>query len=84
MVGKKFPRYPVIDVRATGAHIRELRKDCGYSITELQDYFKFSAVQSIYHWENGASLPKIDNFLALSILLNTTINEIIICKKEIK
>ena len=84
MVSKKFPPYPVIDEKATGAHIRRLRHELGYTVADLQDYFGFSSPQSVYHWEVGASMPRLENFLALSTLLNTTINEIIIENKEIK
>ena len=36
-----------------------------------------SDTQAIYKWQRGATLPSIENLLALSRLFNTTIEDII-------
>ena len=70
--------YPVIDPVATGNRINNLRKDRGFSVSYLKDYFGFSTTYAIYKWLNGVSMPSVDNLLALSILLNIPMNDLIV------
>ena len=73
--------YPVIDVAATGANIVRLRKEHGYSVADLQEFFGFDAPQAIYKWQQGKSLPSTDNLFALSQFLEVTIEEILVAEK---
>ena len=41
--------YPIIDLAATGAHIRQLRLEQGYSVQDLQAYLGFEHPQAIYN-----------------------------------
>ena len=68
---------PVINLRKTGENIRKMRKKAGISVSELQVIFGFTNPQSIYSWQNGNSLPTIDNLIILAAVLGTTIDEII-------
>ena len=77
MEKKKLPRYPVIDVAATGRNIRRLRLENGYSVNELQEYLGLSCPQGIYHWQRGGTLPSTDNLYALSKLWGISINDIL-------
>lgn len=61
--------FPTIDPEATGRHIAQLRRERGLSVKDLQVYFGFDAPQAIYKWQTGATLPSVDNLLALSVLL---------------
>lgn len=70
--------FPVIDLEATGANILRLRKQKGLSVKDLQAYFGFECPQAIYKWQWGHSLPSVDNLFALSKLLNTSIDEILV------
>ena len=70
--------YPVIDMAATGRNILRLRRARGLSISDMQVYFGFDAPQAIYKWQQGKSLPNIDNIFALSHLLEVPIDEILI------
>ena len=70
--------YPGIDLKATGENILRLRKEHGYSVTDLQEFFGFTAPQAIYKWQNGQSLPSTDNLYALCKLLNTPMEEILV------
>jgi len=70
--------YPIIDPVATGSRINTLRLDRGLSVSFLRDYFGLSTTNAIYKWLRGDSLPTLDNMLALSTLLNITINDIIV------
>lgn len=70
--------FPVIDMAATGANITRLRKDRGLTVRELQTWFGFEEPQAIYKWQQGKSLPSVDNLYALSALLEVSIEEILI------
>lgn len=70
--------FPSIDLKATGANINALRRAKGYSVRDLQEYFGFAQPQAIYKWQWGETLPSVDNLYALSILLDTPMNDILI------
>ena len=61
----------------TGENITKLRKQKHLSVREIQEVFGFETPQAIYKWQRGATLPSIENLLALSRLFNTTIEDII-------
>lgn len=70
-------KVPVVDLKKTGENIRKKRNEMGISVRELQVIFGFTNPQSIYSWQNGNSLPSIDNLIILAAVLGTTIDEII-------
>ena len=70
-------RVPAINLKKTGENITRMRKKAGISVRELQVIFGFTNPQSIYSWQNGSSLPTIDNLIILAAVLGTTIDEII-------
>ena len=63
-------QFPIIDLPATGANIRRLRQTRGLSVRDLQRFFGFEEPQAIYKWQQGKSLPTVDNLYALSTLLD--------------
>lgn len=69
---------PVIDLQATGAQIKRLRKINGFSVHELQEVFGFEYPQAIYAWEQGKNIPSIDNMLVLAKLFNIEISELVV------
>ena len=70
--------YPTIDLAATGAHIRQLRLEQGYSVQDLQTYLGLEHPQAIYHWQHGRNLPSVDNLYALSKLWGVPMDKIIV------
>ena len=72
--------FPTINLEATGKHIAELRKARGLSVKDLQNYFGFEAPQAIYKWQNGSTLPSVDNLLALSTLLEVPMESILVTR----
>lgn len=70
--------FPVIDLVATGENILRLRKTKGLSVKDLQKFFGFEEPQAIYKWQKGKCLPSVDNLYALSLILQTPMNEIIV------
>ena len=78
MEKKELPRYPVIDIVATGRNIRRLRMEKGYSVNALQEYLGLSCPQGVYQWQAGRSLPSVDNLYAVSKLWGVSMNEILV------
>lgn len=69
---------PVIDLKATGQNIKTLRMAAGISVRELQTILGFTNPQAIYKWQNGDSLPSVDNLVILAAVLGVTIDEILV------
>ena len=69
---------PVIDLKATGQNIKTLRTAAGISVRDLQAVLGFTNPQAIYKWQNGDSLPSIDNLVILAAVLGVTIDEILV------
>lgn len=74
----EMKHFPTINLEATGKHIAQLRKERGLSVKDMQNYFGFDAPQAIYKWQNGTALPTVDNLLALSVLLEVSIDSILV------
>ena len=66
-----------IDATATGRRIRELRDLNGLRITDISDALGFYEPQAVYKWMRGECLPTLRNLYRLSILFNTTIDDIV-------
>ncbi len=74
----KVNHFPVIDLAATGKNIIRLRKERGLTVRDLQAYFGFEEPQAIYKWQQGKSLPSVDNLYALGVLLGVPMDEILV------
>ena len=81
--GGKIMRYPVLDAKATGARIKELRKTHNLKVGDVAKYMGFESEQAIYKWQRGESLPTVDNLYALSVLFETSIDDILRGDKEV-
>ena len=75
-------KLPAIALKRTGQNIMRMRKEVGVTVRELQVMFGFTSPQAIYNWQNGISLPSVDNFIVLTAVLGTTIEEIIAIEGE--
>ena len=69
---------PVIDMVRTGQNIGRLRKQAGLSVKDLQDIFGFATPQAIYKWQQGVSLPTIDNLVVLAAVLQVRMDDILV------
>lgn len=72
---------PRIDLWGTGYNIRALRKAKGVSVRDLMSIFGFNTPQAIYKWENGKSLPTIDNLVILAKVLDVKIDDILVMEE---
>ena len=68
---------PVINMIRTGENIRALRVRCGLSVRDLQAIFGFGTPQAIYKWQQGTSLPTIDNLVILARVFGVPIEAIV-------
>lgn len=68
-------------MKQTGRNICSLRKQRGISVKELQQMMGFGTPQAIYKWQHGASLPTVDNLVALSVIFAVPIDSILITDK---
>ena len=69
---------PVIDMVRTGQNRGRLRKQAGLSVKDLQDIFGFATPQAIYKWQQGVSLPTIDNLVVLAAVLQVRMDDILV------
>ena len=63
---------------ATGANIKKIRKEKGITVQQIADFMGFSEPVSVYKWQRGDSLPTTDNLLALSKLMNCSMEDILV------
>lgn len=69
---------PVINIIATGKNIALMRKSAGFSVRDLQNVFGFATPQAIYKWQNGTSLPTIDNLVVLAAVFGCKVDDILV------
>ena len=72
------PMYLSIQPVETGKRIKQLLSEQNYTIREIQGAFGFENPQAIYKWISGRSLPSLDNFVILSRLLHTSIEDFLV------
>ena len=73
-------KYPVIDMRATGAHIKVLMDAHEVTVQDVQKAMGLAAPQAVYRWLNGSNMPSVDNLYALSRYLNVQMDDVIVEK----
>ena len=70
--------YPSIDMVATGKRIHDLMKANNLTASQVASFMGFKAPQAVYKWQRGDSLPSLDNMYALSMLLHTNMENILV------
>ena len=68
--------YPVIDVRGTGRNIRNMLNNRHISVADAARYLG-ATTSLVYRYIRGDVLPSTDRLLALSIMLDVTVNDIL-------
>ena len=66
-------------------YLKVLQKETGRQIKKLlvQNAMGFENPQAVYKWISGRSLPSLDNFVILSRLLHTSIEDILVIDGDI-
>ena len=77
------PMYLSIQQKETGKQIKKLLMENGYTVKDVQNAMGFENPQAIYKWISGRSLPSLDNFVILSRLLHTSIEDILVVDEDI-
>ena len=77
------PMYLSIRQKETGNNIRKLLSENGYTVKDVQNAMGFENPQAVYKWISGKSLPSLDNIVILSILLHTSIEDILVIDGDI-
>lgn len=73
-------KYPAIDMRATGAHIKELMNTREVTVQDVQEAMGLASPQAVYRWLRGSNMPSVDNLYALSRYLNVSMEDVIVEK----
>ncbi len=71
-------QFPRIDLLRTGTNLTRLMKAKGITVKAMQENLGLANPQSIYKWRRGECLPTLDNLVAIALLLETTIDKIIV------
>jgi len=74
---EKTMHIPVVNMKQTGQNIIAIRSQRGISVKDLQQLLGFSTPQAIYKWQQGQSLPTVDNLVALSAIFAVPIDSIL-------
>ena len=77
------PMYLSIQQKETGNQIKKLLMENGYTVKDVQNAMGFENPQAIYKWISGRSLPSLDNFVILSRLLHTSIEDILVVDGDV-
>ena len=75
---------PAIDMVATGRNIAVLRQAAGLTVKDLQTIFGFATPQAIYKWQHGTAMPTIDNLVALAMIFDVTMDDIIVVDNDMR
>lgn len=73
---------PIVNLAMTGANIRAIRKQRGLSVKDLQDIFGFATPQAIYKWQQGVTLPTVDNLVVLASVFGVPMEKILVIEVE--
>lgn len=76
--------YPTIDVVKTGQNIANLRRQAGLTVKELQELFGFATPQAIYKWQQGTTMPTIDNLVVLAAIFHVHLEDILVIDGEME
>ncbi|MEE1029229.1 MAG: helix-turn-helix transcriptional regulator [Agathobacter sp.] len=69
---------PHFDIVASGARMKEIRKQRKISVKQVMEYMGFESTQAVYKWEAGKCYPQADNLVALAILYNVSPMELLV------
>lgn len=74
---------PTVNLAMTGQNIRAIRKQRGLTVKDLQDIFGFATPQAIYKWQQGATLPTVDNLIVLARIFDMPMEKILVIDDDL-
>ena len=72
--------YPLIDLPATGMHLKELMDAREVTVQDVQKAMGLAAPQAVYRCLKGSNMPSVDSLFALSRYLDVSMEDVIIEK----
>ena len=69
-------KMPVIDMKRTGENIKVFRKAADVSVKDIVKNTGVSE-RAVFKWQQGKSVPTIDNLIILAVMFNVTIDQIV-------
>lgn len=70
--------YQGIDAERTGMRLKELIKQSGYSVGDIQKLLHMSCPQPVYKWMKGQMLPTVEHLYALAKIFHVHMEEILV------
>lgn len=67
-----------INRKETGLRLYKAIEESGKKRAEIAEYLELESVRVIYDWTNGNKLPTLENLYNLAILLNFSIEDILV------
>lgn len=74
----KVINHPMINLKKTGNNIKLMREEKGMTVQNLATLMEFEAVQAVYNWQSGKTLPSLENLKLLSELFDKPMEDILI------
>ena len=71
---------PRINTVETGRNIRQLRRERGLSIQDVQNALLVNR-QTVFKWQRGDTLPTLDNLVILADLFNVKLDDIVVTER---
>lgn len=71
-----------INRRATGERLKRLLQERGMKAVDLQRLLGLENHQPVYKWLNGKSLPSLEHLCRIAEILETSVEDILVYKKE--
>lgn len=68
---------PVIDMKRTGENIKAMRKANNISVKDIVMNTGVSE-RAVFKWQQGKSVPTVDNLIVLAFMFNVTMDKIIV------
>ena len=56
--------YPVLNLKATGERINQLRKDNNLRVIDVAEYMGFESTQAVYKWQRGRQSVCLEQVVA--------------------
>ena len=73
---------PHFDIVASGARMRQIRRQRNISVKQVMEYMGFESMQAVYKWEAGKCFPQADNLIALAMLYQVNPIELLVKEED--
>lgn len=73
--------FPGINPEKTGQRIKELRKQSGFTVSQIAEMLETSEV-AVYKWQSGGALPSLENMLLLGRIFEVPVESIVVEYEE--